>query len=155
MTMRQYDRSIEEFKKLLEMNPDFYIARYWLAFPYAFKGMYDEAIATLDEAMAASEKGSPIIWASKGFIYSFAGKMEEAKKTLDQMLEQSKESYISPWMIAVVYASLGKKDKAFEWIEKAFEERDHWLIYLKVSTIVDNLRSDPRFQKSLDRMGLS
>jgi tetratricopeptide (TPR) repeat protein len=153
--MRQYDQSIEEYKKLLEMNPDFYTARYWLAYPYAFKGMYDEAVATIDEAMAASEKGSPILWASKGFIYSFAGKMKEAKKTLDQMLEQSKKIYISPWMIAAVYAGLGEKDKAFDWIERAFEERDHWLIYIKVSTIVDNLRSDPRFHKSLERMGLS
>ena len=155
MTMRQYDRSIEEYKTLLEMSPDYYTARFWLAFPYAFKGMHDEAVATIEEAMAVSGRGAPIIWTAKGMIYSIAGKKDEAKKTLDQMLEQSKKSYVAPWMIAIVYMGLGERDKAFEWIEKAFKERDHWLVYLKVSPVVDNLRSDPRFPKILKRMGFN
>jgi serine/threonine protein kinase len=153
MTMRQYDRSIEEYKALLEISPDYYTARFWLAFPYAFKGMHDEAVASIDEAMAVSRGGAPLMWTVKGFIYSITGKKEEAKKTLDQMLEQSKRSYVAPWMIAGIYIGLGDRDKAFEWIEKAFKERDHWLIYLKVNPIFDNLRSDPRFSKILKRMG--
>jgi serine/threonine protein kinase/Tfp pilus assembly protein PilF len=153
MTMRQYDRAIAEYKALLEISPDYYTARFWLAFPYAFKGMHDEAIAAIEEAMAVSGRAAPLMWTAKGFIYSITGKKDEAKKTLDQMLEQSKKSYIAPWMIAAVYIGLGERDKAFEWIEKAFEERDHWLIYFKVSPIVDNLRSDPRFPTILKRMG--
>ena len=155
MTERQYDRSIEEYKTLLEMSPDYYLARFWLAFPYALKGMHDEAVATIEEAMAVSGRGAPLMWTAKGLIYSIAGRKDEAKKTLNKMLEQSKKSYIAPWMIAVVYGGLGERDKAFEWIEKSFKERDHWLVYLKVSPIVDNLRSDPRFPKILKRMGFN
>jgi len=155
MTMRQYDRSIEEYKKLLEMSPDYYTARFWLAFPYAFKGMYDEAIATIDEAMAVSGGGAPLMWTTKGMIYAIAGKKDEARKTLDEILEQSKKGDVAPWMVAALYGYLGERDKAFEWIEKAFEERDHWLVYLKVSPVVDILRSDPRFPKLLERMGFN
>ncbi len=152
-TGRQYDRSIEEYKKLLEMSPDYYTARFWMAFPYAFKGMHDEAIATIEKAMTVSGGGAPLMWTAIGFIYSVTGKKDEAKKVLNQMLEQSKKSYIAPWMITAVYAGLGQKDKAFEWLEKSFKERDHWLTYLKTSPLVDNLRSDPRFPKMLKRMG--
>ena len=69
--------------------------------------------------------------------------------------EQSKKSYVAPWMITAVYAGLGQKDKAFEWLEKSFKERDHWLTYIKKSPLVDNLRSDPRFPKMLKRMGFN
>ncbi len=155
MTMRQYDRSIEEYKKLLEMSPDYYTARFWLAFPYAFKGMHDEAVATIDKAMAVSGGGAPLMWTVKGMIYAIAGKKDEARETLVQMLEQSKKSYIAPWMIAAVHAYLDERDKAFEWIEKAFKERDHWLVYLKVSPVVDILHSDPRFPELLKRMGFN
>jgi adenylate cyclase len=117
--------------------------------------MYDEAVATIDEAMAVSGGGAPLMRTVKGMIYAIAGKKDEARETLVQMLEQSKSSYIAPWMIAAVYVYLGERDKAFEWIEKAFEEHDHWLVYLKVSPIVDILRSDPRFPKLLKRMGFN
>jgi tetratricopeptide (TPR) repeat protein len=151
-TWRQYDRAIEEYKKLLEMNPDYYTARFWLAFPYAFKGMHEKAISTIEEAMAVSGGGAPLMWTAIGFIYSVAGKRDEAKRTLNKMLEQSKKSYVAPWMIAAVYGGLGQRDKAFEWLEKSFKERDHWLTYLKMSPVVDSLRSDPRFTVLLKKM---
>jgi len=150
---RQYDRSIEEFKKLLELNPTFYVAHYWLSYPYALKGMHDKAVATVEKAMALSGGGPPLIWTVFGFIHSVAGKREEAEKALDKMREQSKQTYVAPWMMAVVYAGFGEKDKAFELLEKSYKERDHWMTYLKVSPAVDNLRSDPRFKTLLKKMG--
>jgi len=152
---RQYDRSIEEFKKLLEVNPTFYVGHYWLSFPYAFKGMHDEAIATVEKAMAISGGGAPLMWLAFGLIHSVAGKREEAEKALQKMMKQSKQTYVAPWMMAAVHAGLGEKDKAFELLEKSYKERDHWLTYLKSSPIVDNLRSDPRFKVMLKKMGFS
>jgi serine/threonine protein kinase/tetratricopeptide (TPR) repeat protein len=154
-TGRQYDRAIEEYKKLLEMSPDYYTARFWLAFPYAFKGMHDEAIAAVEKAMTVSGGGVPLMWVAMGFIYAIVGKKDEAKKVLNKILEQSKKSYVASWMVAAVYGGLGERDKAFEWLEKSFKERDHWLTYLKTSPVVDNLRSDPRFPKMLKRMGFN
>ncbi|UCC38326.1 MAG: protein kinase [Candidatus Aminicenantes bacterium] len=154
-TGRQYDRGIEEYKKLLEISPDYYTARFWLAFPYAFKGMHDEAIAAVEKAMTVSGGAVPLMWVAIGFIYAIAGKKDEAEKVLNKMLEQSKKSYVAPWMIAAVYGGLDKKNKAFEWLEKSFKERDHWLTYIKTSPVVDNLRSDPRFPKMLKRMGFN
>ena len=152
---RQYDQSIAEFKKLLEVNPTFYVAHYWLAFPYALKGMRDEAIATVERAMAMSRGGAPLMWMAFGFIHSFAGKRDEAEKALHKMREQSKQTYVAPWMMAIVYAGFGEKDKAFELLEKSYKERDHWMTYLKASPAVDNLRSDPRFKVLLKKMGFN
>jgi len=117
--------------------------------------MRGEAIATIEKAMAVSGGGAPLMWTALGFIYSLVGKKDEAKKVINQMLGQSKKSYVAPWMIAAVYAGLDQKDKAFEWLEKSFKERDHWLTYLKTSPLVDNLRSDPRFPNILKRMGFN
>jgi len=152
---RQYDQSIVELKKLLEVNPTFYVGHYWLAFPYALKGMLDEAIAAVEKAMAMSGGGAPLMWMAFGMIHSFAGKREEAEKALQKMMEQSKQTYVAPWMMAVVHAGLGEKDKAFELLEESYKMRDHWLTYLKASPVVDNLRSDPRFKVLLKKMGFN
>ncbi len=152
---RQYDRSIEEFKKLVEMNPTFSPGYYWLAFPYAFKGMLDEAIAAVEKAMAMSGPGTPLMLMAYGIIHALAGKRKEAEKTLQKIKERSRQTYVAPWMMAAIHAGLGEKDKAFELLEKSYKMRDHWLTYLKVSPIVDNLRSDPRLKVLLKKMGLS
>jgi len=152
---RQYDQSIAEFKKLLEMSPSFYVGHYWCAFAYALKGMLDEAIAAVEKAMAMSGRGTPLMLMAFGIIHAFAGKRKEAEKALQKMMEQSKQTYVAPWMMAAIHAGLGEKDKAFELLEKSYKMRDHWLTYLKVSPVVDNLRSDPRFKVLLKKMGFN
>jgi hypothetical protein len=82
------------------------------------------------------------------------GKRAEAKKILGEMLESSKTGHVSPYMIATVYAGLGDKDRAFEFLEKAFSERSADLSYfLKADLRMDTLRPDPRFQDLVSRMG--
>jgi serine/threonine protein kinase/tetratricopeptide (TPR) repeat protein len=152
---RQYDKSLAEFKKLMEMFPTFYVAYYWLAFPFALKGMHDEAIAAVEKAMAMSGGGAPVMWMAFGLIHTVAGKRDEAEKALQEMMKQSKQTYVAPWMMAAIHAGLGEKDKAFELLEKSYKERDHWLTYLKSSPIVDNLRSDSRFKVLLKKMGFN
>jgi hypothetical protein len=90
-----------------------------------------------------------------GIIHAFAGKRKEAEKALHKIVEQSKQTYVAPWMMAAIHAGLGEKDKAFELLEKSYKMRDHWLTYLKVSPVVDNLRSDPRFKVLLKKMGFN
>jgi tetratricopeptide (TPR) repeat protein len=84
------------------------------------------------------------------------GKQDEAEKILHDLLEQSQNSYVSPYMIATIYAGLGDKEKAFSFLEKAYQERSPDVPYfLKADLRLDPLRSDPRFQGLMHRVGLS
>ena len=87
-------------------------------------------------------------------MYGLAGKTEEAVEILHELRAASKDGYVPPVAFAFVYAGLGKIDDAFHWLEKAADERDGLLIYLKVGSAFDNLRSDRRFAGILTRVGL-
>ena len=90
--------------------------------------------------------------AALGRAYAVAGKRDEALKMLNELKERAKRSYVSPVGIAIIYVGLGEKEQAFSWLEKAYEDRSTWLIFLKVEPRFDPLRSDPRFQSLLRRM---
>jgi hypothetical protein len=83
-----------------------------------------------------------------------AGKKLQARKIIAQLDAASKSQYVAPYFVGVVHASLGEKDQAFSWLDKAFAERDSYLVRLKVEPGLDSLRSDPRFEKLLLRMNL-
>jgi serine/threonine-protein kinase len=153
ISARQYDQAITEFQKVLEMDPDYIIAHLFLGMAYAGKEMYDEAIAEVKKAQSHSDDDGSLMKVLLGVIYSLSGKKDEAKKVLNEMLELSKHSYVSPWGISLIYVGLDQKDQAFEWLEKAYEERDHWMSSLKVLPILDSIRSDPRFIALLKKMG--
>jgi len=151
---RQYDQAIEQLQKTLELDPNFIVAHFFLAFVYAQKAMNDQAIAEAQKARALSAGDDSLMLAHLGAIYSFSGKSDEAKKVIDQLHQLSKHRYVSPFYMALIYEGLGQKDQAFEWLEKAYKARDHWLETLKVHPRLDSLRSDPRFIELLKRMGL-
>ena len=91
--------------------------------------------------------------AALGHAYAVTGNRAEAEKILQEWQRQSETSYASPYMIATVYAGLGEKNKAFEYLEKAYQERSSDLPYfLKADLRMDSLRSDPRFQDLMRRM---
>ena len=153
ISARQYDQAIEEFRKVLEMDPDYIVAHLFLGMAYAGKEMYDEAIAELQKAQSLSGDDDSLMNVFLGVIYSLSGKKDKAKKVLNKLIELSKHSYVSPWGISLIYVGLGQKDQAFEWLEKAYDERDHWMSSLKVLPILDSIRSDPRFIALLKKMG--
>ena len=74
---------------------------------------------------------------------------------LSEFLKLAKEGYFSPYMIATVYTGLGDRDKAFEWLDKAFEECDSNNWFIKAQPVFDDLRSDPRWKKLMEKMGLA
>jgi serine/threonine protein kinase/Tfp pilus assembly protein PilF len=151
---RQYDRAIEQLQKTLELDPNFIVSHFFLAFLYAQKAMHDNAIAEVQKAMSLSAGDDSLMLAQLGTIYSYAGKRDEAKKVLDELHQLSKQRYVSRFYMALIYMGLGQKDQAFEWLEKAYKKRDHWLETLKVHPWLDSLRSDPRFIELLRKMGL-
>lgn len=150
---REYDRAVEQSLKTLEMESDFSPAHYTLGLAYEQVARYEEAIAALQEARNTSG-GNPVSLAALGHAYATAGRRREAMKTLNELRKISERSYVSPYWSAILYAGLGENAPAFEWLEKAYEERDVWLVWLKAEPRFDSLRSDPQFEDLLRRVGL-
>ena len=90
-----------------------------------------------------------------GYAYAVAGKRDEALKILHEQKQLAKHSYISPYNFAIICTGLGDKDRAFEWLEKAYEERSQALVHLKSRPMFDTLRSDPRYTELLWKMNLA
>ncbi|MGH7595064.1 MAG: protein kinase domain-containing protein [bacterium] len=149
---RQYDQAIEQYRKTLEMDPHFVFAHNALGSAYQQKGMYEEAIAAFLRAKTVS--GDSLQAVALGEAYELSGWRGYCRKALDLANEKSKQSYISPYIIARRYADLGEKDQAFEWLQKAYEERISVLLWLKLEPGFDSLRSDPRFTALLKKVGL-
>ncbi|HEX8650668.1 MAG TPA: protein kinase [Pyrinomonadaceae bacterium] len=153
-TARRYDRAIELAREALEIDPNFPANHAILGWAYEQKGMYEDAIAEFQKGISLTGR-IPIVLSALGHVYSVAGKRREALEILDELKEISRREPISPYDFAVSYIGLGEYDKAFEQLDKAFEERSSRLIWLKVDQYFDPLRSDPRFLGLLQRMKLT
>jgi eukaryotic-like serine/threonine-protein kinase len=150
---RRQDQAIEQCLRTLDLDPNFVSARVCLGQSYVQKGMYKEAIAELQKARLLAE--NPIVTSVLGYAYAASGQREEARKALDDSNGLSKwRRYTSSYDRAIVYAGLGDRDKAFELLQRAYEDRDSYMIWLKVEPILDKLRSDPRFADLERRVGI-
>lgn len=151
---RRTDESIAQLKQVVDMDPNYAIARVFLACAFAQKGMYEEAVAEARNAVALFESNEHRI-ASLGDAYARAGKKQEAREILTRLMKVSRDHYISPYTTGLIYASLGETDEALDWLEKAYDDRFWMMAYLKVDPRWDPLRSHPRFIDILRRTGLS
>jgi TolB-like protein/DNA-binding winged helix-turn-helix (wHTH) protein/Tfp pilus assembly protein PilF len=152
-TARQYDQAIGAFQKAVELEPEYTDAHVGLGWVYDEKKMYKEAIAELEKAVNLSNRHDLVV-ASLGKVLGDSGRKQEARKLLEELQERSKHRYISPCLIALVQIGLGEKDRAIASLEQGYATRDQWMLYLKVDPHMDDLRSDPRFQDLLRRVGL-
>jgi len=150
---RRYDEAIEQLRRVIAVDQNHYQAHWMLGHTYAVNGQFDQAIAAAEKAVALSER-SPGALGMLGMIYGLAGRKGEATKTLKELIELNERRYVTPAALVYVYTGLGDKDQAFIWMEKAYQERSNFIAYLKVVPVVDPLRSDPRFDDLLRRVGL-
>ncbi len=148
---RQYDQAIEQERKTLELDPNFIPALDTLGMAYVQKSMYREGMAEFEKALVISP-GNTLALSGLGYAYAVAGRRGEAQKVLDQLNALSKVRYVPAVHRATIYVGLAEKDKAFEWLERACEER--FVVPIKVDPAFDPLRSDPRFADLLRRMNL-
>jgi TolB-like protein/DNA-binding winged helix-turn-helix (wHTH) protein/Flp pilus assembly protein TadD len=146
-----YDESIRQSRKTIEMDPNFALAHNQLAQAYLQKQRYDEAVAELKTAVQLSG-GSPAFIANLARAYVVSGKRTEAVKLLGDLKKRSNAAYSNAPEIAIVYVSLGDTDQAMNWLEKGYEERFNPGVLLRPG--FDPLRSDPRFQNLVRRIGL-
>jgi tetratricopeptide (TPR) repeat protein len=149
----RYDEAVAECLKALEMDSNYGVARLFLGKAYRQKGMYKEALAELEKAKDLLEDDSEVL-SQIGYTYAVWGRRVEAQKVLEELQESSKQSYVSPYHIAMVYAGLGQRDKTFEWLEMAYERREARMNILKFAPEFDGLHSDPRYADLVRRVGL-
>jgi TolB-like protein/DNA-binding winged helix-turn-helix (wHTH) protein/Flp pilus assembly protein TadD len=150
---RDYDEAVRLAAKFLKSQPDDPWELTILGWTYEQKGMPERAVAEFKRAGEATQ-GDPFFVAPLGHAYALAGNRREARKILKTLSDRAKKSYVSPFDIALIYAALGEKNKAFALLDKAAAEHSTFLVYSKWEPRLDPLRSDPRFQILLRRIGL-
>jgi TolB-like protein/Tfp pilus assembly protein PilF len=151
---RQFDLTIEQNAKSLELDPTYAVALVNTGRALQQKGMYREAQAVFERLLAASPD-NPALLAMAGYGDAISGQKSAAEKIIARLRHLSAQSYVPSVYTALVYTGLGDKDHAFEWLDKAYQERCEYLVYLPTEPIADPLRKDPRFDALLERVGLS
>jgi len=151
--MRQYDRAIEQYKNTLALDRSFPWPHSGLGSIYQVQGKFNESIAEYQQADSLG--GSiPYTLVPLGWIYARAGRKADALRVLEELLRLAQHGNSVSYGIAFLYYELGEKDKAFEWFEKAYQDRDIWLESLGTDPLWDNLRLDPKCIALLKKMGL-
>ena len=148
----RFDQALTQARKTLEIDPNYWASYQTLGLVYERKKQYPEAIMALEKAHSLDN--NPSILGYLGYVYASAGKKAEAQNVLNELKELSKHQHVPPYSIAIIYAGLNDKEQAFEWLNKAYDERSFFIALLKVETVLDNLRPDPRFKEMLKRMNL-
>jgi eukaryotic-like serine/threonine-protein kinase len=151
---RRYDEAIEQAHKTLEIDPSFMRSYYTIGDSYERKGMYEQAVEWyLKGANLSGSTAEVMAWKE---AYAAAGVRGYYRKRLDLRMVQVGEdlSRQSLYNVAALYSQLAEKEKTFEWLHKAFEERPYGLMFLKIDPAFDNMRSDPRFVELMKRVGL-
>jgi len=151
---RQYDESIDRALRTRELDPHDHWVPYFLGLAYGHKEGYGEAIAEHRKAVRRSG-GSAVMLAALGHTYAIAAKHTEAREVLRQLETLSATQHVSAYEIAVIHVGLGERDEAFEWLNRAYEERSAWLPYLRLEPRLDPLRCDSRFVDLLTRLQLN
>ena len=150
---RRYDESMEQLRRTIELDPHYPVTYWILGLLLRKMERYSEAIAEGEKSVTLSG-GSPIMRAALAQTLAVAGEQIPANQILDDLIKLSQQKYVAPYFLSGIYLGLRQQDRAMEYLEKAGEEHSHWLIYLHIDPGVDSLRSNPRFQALLRRIGL-
>ena len=153
------DEAFDQAGKMIEIEPDFFGA-YWLKGAiYLSEGEYEKAVEELKKAVSLG--GHQIVLSDLGSAYGLAGQENEAAAILEQLLEMRRQEYVPAICLARIYSRIGENDKAIEWLEKAFEERNGEMVFLQgeiegaaAGDSLNNLGNDPRLMDLLKRMNL-
>jgi DNA-binding winged helix-turn-helix (wHTH) protein/Tfp pilus assembly protein PilF len=149
---RDFDAAIRQFKRVVQIDPNFSMAHFRMGLAYAHSGRHDEAIAELTTSKGLSNDRDVV--AALGRVRALMGDRAEAEAEMADLRERSRDTFVSPYQMAAIYAALGDRDAAFEWLEKALVDRSYWIIYLNVDPALDPLRDDARFVDLRRRAGL-
>jgi Tol biopolymer transport system component/serine/threonine protein kinase/tetratricopeptide (TPR) repeat protein len=148
---RRTGESSAQTLRALELDPNNYLALHWLSLLYAQNGMYREAVSSARRAVEISGR-SPLTLCTLGCILARAGDAQKARDTLDELEAASAHRYVAPYYPALIHTALGDHDRAFERLRRSSENRDWWMLWLRVEPRLDPLRADPRFEALLQQV---
>ncbi len=148
---RDYDSAIEEDRKALDLDANSAAGHAHLGIAYTMKQRYADAIAELRKALELFGDDNDVI-SSLGYTYAVSGRRAHAQDLLRKLLVTSKQQYVNPLDVVGIYAGLGEKLNALQWLNRGYEERAP-MVWLGDPTF-DVLRSDPRFQDLVRKIGL-
>ena len=148
-----YDPAIKKLQASIEMNPKYPLAHIWLGRSYQAKKMYAEAISEYKTALTITPDW-PVGLAQIGNVYGVSGEKLEGKQILDTLTSLSSKKFVTSYGMALVYLGLDEKEKSFAWLNKAVEERSHWLVWLKTDPRWASIRSDKKFAQLVAAVGL-
>jgi TolB-like protein/DNA-binding winged helix-turn-helix (wHTH) protein/tetratricopeptide (TPR) repeat protein len=149
---RDYNAAIQEFRKALDLDPNFVMAYRWLGVTYARTGAFEEGISTCQRAQDLGDNWMSI--AMLGYAQAAAGRKQAALASADRLIKLSKSAYVSPYLIAAIYSGLGEKESTFKWLDKAYAERNASLPFIAVHGWFDSLRDDRRFDRLVRNIGI-
>jgi len=150
---RDFDGAIAQARHTADQYPDFVLARFWLGAAYREKKMYPQAIEQFDE-IRKRYPGNAALLMAYGHALGVSGDRQGSQNVLNELLSDAHTRYVPSVYIAALYVSLGDKEQAFQWLDRAYEEKSDRLVYLGVEPISDPLRNDPRFAKLMKKVGL-
>jgi TolB-like protein/DNA-binding winged helix-turn-helix (wHTH) protein/Flp pilus assembly protein TadD len=149
---RHYDDAVVELQHALDLDPSFTSAHNWLSDTYLEKGMFPEAIAELEKTKQFRDERTYL--RQTAYLEARMGQRTKAEQALQQSLQLSQGKPVSSGAVALVCAALGDDDKAFYWLEKAYEQKSSFMTTLRYWSAFDHLRSDARFEDLIGRVGL-
>ena len=149
---RKYDQALDKILEALDMNPDFGTVHFVLGWIYEQTGMFEDSIKAFKRAIEIL--GFPYMGPLLGHAYAVSGNRKKAEKIISQVDEISREQYVSPYHRSAVHLALNEKDRAFDLLDKAIEERDNWLVTIKIDPRFDGLQSEQRYIRLLEKLGM-
>jgi len=156
LTSKKYQQAAEHLQTALDLEPSNFIARSSLGVAYCFQSRIEEGIAEIQKAIDLSDRDEwPV--AALGVVQAAFGDRSQAREILVELEQRARDEYVSAIHIAAIHAQLGEKDRAFEWLERAYEERCSLLFAVEngyIGRTFDILEDEPRFQDLLRRIGL-
>lgn len=147
----RHAEAIAQLQSVLGMKSDFGLAHLWLARSFLETGRLDQSLAETVSAESTMPEWMVLV-AQRGYTLGVMGRTEEARAVRSEMERLSGKRFVTAYGVALVYAGLGDKEQAFAWLEKAFAERSHWLVWLRLDPRWKTLRGDPRFARLVERM---
>jgi tetratricopeptide (TPR) repeat protein len=150
---RQYDAAIAQARRTIDQYPTYPLAYIWLGSAYREKKMYKEALEAFSQGLKLSGD-APAVMALRGHALAVSGNAAGARGTLADLQHLAQTRYVSALYFAGIYTGLGENNKALDWLEKAYRERNDRLVYLNVDPMADPLRTEPRFRDLIKHLHL-
>jgi len=147
----RYDQAIAQLRGVLEKDNGFVLAHLWLGRALQEAGSSNDALAHY-AFVEGKARAWPVAIAARAFTLGRAGRERDATAAIDELDMLARSRFVTAYGMALANVGLGRVDDAFQWLERAFDERSHWLVWLRLDPRFDSLRRDPRFAALLERM---